>query len=102
MNTRKNALYLGVGLLMGAMGSARAIEPGPSTGGEVSPVYACFYECKRDRLNQNWLEITALMLTNPSREPLIARIGFFDGNENPIAVTESFISIDDVDELNVC
>jgi hypothetical protein len=102
MNTRKNALYLGVGLLMGAMGSARAIEPSPSTGGEVSSVYACFYECKRDRLNQNWLEITALMLTNPSREPLIARIGFFDGNENPIAVTESFLSIDDVDELNVC
>jgi hypothetical protein len=46
MNTRKNALYLGVGLLMGAMGVVRAIEPGPSTGGEVSPVYACFYECK--------------------------------------------------------
>jgi len=102
MNTKKSALYLGVGLLMGAMGSTRAIEPGPGTGGEVSTVAACFYECKADSLNKNWLEMTSLMLVNPSREPLFARIGFFNGNETPVASTETFLSVDDLDELNVC
>ncbi len=102
MNTKKSALYLGVGLLMSTIGSARAIEPGAGTGGEVSPVFACFYECKVDSLNKSWLEITSLMLVNPSREPLFARIGFFDGNERPVAVTETLLSIDDLDEINVC
>lgn len=103
MNIKKSALYLlGVGLLMGAVGNTRAIQPGPGSGGEMSPVFACFYECKADSLNESWLEMTSLMLVNPSREPLFARIGFFDGSETPVASTETFLNVDDLDELNVC
>jgi hypothetical protein len=36
----------------------------PETSGEFSRVFSCFYECKQNRLQTNWLEITSLMLVN--------------------------------------
>lgn len=74
----------------------------PETVGEVSPVFSCFYECKQNSANTSWLELTTLMLVNPSRNSLTAQLVFFDGNERPIARSSTNLSPQDLDEINVC
>ena len=80
--------------------------PKPETRGEFSTVFSCFYECKWERVGKNmntWQEITTLMLVNQSAKQRVrAEILFVDGNENPVATTETILSPMDLDEINVC
>lgn len=92
-----------VGSLVSALHDTNGTPPGHSgeSVGEVSPVFSCFYECKR-RAN-TWLELTTLMLVNQSaKQPLTAEILFVDGHQNPIARTSTNLSPEDLDEMNVC
>jgi len=77
--------------------------------GEVRPtgfVLACFYECKQKqdnpRVNPDWNEISTLMVANPTNLPLALDVAFYDGNENPLALSRIELSVHDLDELNVC
>ncbi|OHA08834.1 MAG: hypothetical protein A3B37_00595 [Candidatus Sungbacteria bacterium RIFCSPLOWO2_01_FULL_59_16] len=77
--------------------------PKPESSGEFSPVFSCFYECKLDKRQANWLEMTSLMLVNQSAKmPLVANILFVNGNEQVIARTATALSPLDLDEINVC
>jgi hypothetical protein len=88
--------------------------PKPESSGEVSPVFSCFYECKKAvfirgplgaavRGPRPWQEITTLMLVNQSAaQPLQAEILFVDGRQTPIAKTTIRLSPLDLDEINVC
>jgi len=75
---------------------------GASSGGESSPVLACFYECKEQNARV-FREITSLVLANASlTETFGARIGYFDGNENLLAHSQVSLSPFDLDEINIC
>jgi hypothetical protein len=77
--------------------------PKPESSGEVSPVFSCFYECKLDRKEANWLEVTSLILVNQSvRLPLIADMLFVNGNQQAIGRAITNLSPLDLDEVNVC
>ena len=68
----------------------------------MSRVFSCFYECKSRRPDR-WQELTTLMLVNQSATTTVtAEILFIDGNQRPIARTETILSPQDLDEINVC
>jgi hypothetical protein len=77
--------------------------PSVESAGEASSVFSCFYECKMDSSQKNFLELTTLMLVNQSpTNTILAGILFVDGNEKDIAATLVVLSGQDLDEINVC
>jgi hypothetical protein len=77
--------------------------PKPESTGEVSQVFSCFYECKRDPLGTDWLEITSLMLLNQTPDiTIIAEVLVIDGNERPVGKFRTRLSPLDLDEINIC
>lgn len=76
----------------------------PETIGEVSPVFSCFYECKPNLFTLNvWREVTTLMLVNQTpKTPILADLLIFNGNERAIAHTQTLLSPQDLDEINIC
>jgi hypothetical protein len=70
--------------------------------GERSLVFTGFYECKDGPLPDYWLEVTSLMLVNPANRPMQAVVVLLNGNEQMIAVTETEMSSEDLDEINIC
>jgi hypothetical protein len=77
--------------------------PKPESMGEVSQVFSCFYECKKDPRSTNWLEVTTLMLANQSADVSItAQILFLNGNQRPLGRARTKLSPLDLDEINVC
>lgn len=94
-----------------ALTSHASAQQAPATGGEQSPIFSCFYECKAARSGDddddddrraNWREVTTLMLANQSLRPANTRVVFLDGNVNIIATSEVTLSGLDLDEVNVC
>lgn len=70
----------------------------------------CFYECKRSPDGGFFTEVTTLMIAN-GKPPTTAGVHInthrataviLNGNEKPVAVTQTLLSTRDLDELNVC
>lgn len=76
----------------------------PETTGEVSPVFSCFYECKPNVFTTSvWREVTTLMLVNQTPKlPILADLLIFNGNERAVARTQTVLSPQDLDEINIC
>ncbi|MBI4514541.1 MAG: hypothetical protein HY699_01835 [Deltaproteobacteria bacterium] len=77
--------------------------PKPESSGEVSEVFSCFYECKKDPRSTDWLEITSLMLINQTADvTLTAEVLVINGNETPVGKFRTRLSPLDLDEINIC
>ena len=85
-------LLMSIGFVTAAAFSNPAIAQAPPSGGELSQVIACFYECKPGPTVQGiptWKEITTLMVMNmnsgvpdPAVDSRLINTIFLDGNQN--------------------
>ncbi|MCG8358101.1 MAG: hypothetical protein MI920_21255 [Kiloniellales bacterium] len=110
-------VLLAAGFLAVASFSGQAAAQAPPSGGELSQVFACFYECKPGPVVQGvptWQAITTLMVMNmnsgvpdPVADTRLVNVIFVDGNENILGSSRGpglglNLSPEDLDELNVC
>ncbi len=109
-------LLMSVGLVTAAAFSNPAIAQAPPSGGELSQVFACFYECKPGPIVRGiptWQEITTLMLMNmnsgvpdPAADTRTVNAIFLDGNQNILGSSRGAFGLDlspeDLDEIHVC
>jgi hypothetical protein len=101
---KRQLLYVGFAAATVFHGEAIAQDFVQSLG-ELSSVFSCFYECKPGPLVNNvatWQEVTTLKLANQSSRSMFANILLLDGNERIRARASTFLSGEDLDELNVC
>lgn len=97
-----SSVIIGLSFLGGQAVAQQAPLP-QGSGGEVSPIQVCFYECKPvSGRTDAWQEVTTLMLTNQSPNLLVAQLTIMDGKQNPIARTNTLLSSLDLDEINIC
>ena len=108
-------LLLSAGFLAATMLPGYAFPQEPPSGGEISQVFACFYECKprkmtKEGLTVSWQEITTLMVMNMnsgSADTRLINAIFLDGNGNVLGSSRGpgvglDMSPGDLDEIHVC
>ncbi len=106
-------MLLAIALTYGILGASQATAQAPPSGGELSQVFACFYECKPGPTVQGiptWKEITTLMVMNLNSGPDDSRlinVIFTDGNQNVLGSSRGpgiglVMSPEDLDEIHVC
>ena len=92
-------------LLSAATYSTTANAQFQTTGADVSPVLACFYECKPGPQIQGqdtYRQVTTLPIANNGEVFESVDVNFIDGNSNVIATTRVDLDARDVDEMAVC
>lgn len=113
-NIKRQFSFLGLATIL--LYSNLAFSQAPPSGGELSQVFACFYECKPGPVVQGiptWAEVTTLMVMNmnsgvpdPVADSRVADVVFLDGNENILGSSRGAfglnLSPEDLDEINVC
>jgi hypothetical protein len=116
MKTLPKTLALGAAvgcLLLGGVAQAQDPEPVVSQGevGSRDGALVCFFECKEGYQSDWWQEVTTLVFANPTIPfnentndylTLVLRLGFYDGQMNPIGRSVVEVGPTDVDEINVC
>ncbi len=109
-------MLLAIAVTYGLLGASQAAAQAPPSGGELSVVFACFYECKPGptvRGIPTWQEITTLMVMNmnsgvpdPAADSRVINVIFLDGNERILGSSRGAFGMDmspeDLDEINVC